>query len=101
MTNPEKILNYLSIARGGEWVREGEIRGIQTAWGFIGYRGDRDVRDLIKSGAVESKMDGKFRVVRRRLSKIEPKNWSKENEFRVELPPAFKSKEAKKQTTLF
>ncbi len=68
MDNKEKILNYLSITRRGEWVREGNIHGIDTEWGWIGYRGERDVRDLIESGQLEKSMDGKFRIVRARTT---------------------------------
>lgn len=64
MTNTEKIWNYLSIARRGEWVREGIIRGIDTDWGFIGFRGDRDVRQMVKDGRLEASFQGKYRVVR-------------------------------------
>lgn len=46
------------------WVREYTIRGKFTDFGFIGARGDRNVRDLIKKGKVEAKFDGKYRVVR-------------------------------------
>lgn len=68
MDNKTKILNYLSISRRGEWVMEGLIRGINTEWGFIGFRGDRDVRDLISQGKLESEKRGKFRVVRARTT---------------------------------
>lgn len=43
---------------------EGTIRGIDTEWGWIGFRGDRDVRQLVKDGKLDAAMRGKFRVVR-------------------------------------
>ena len=68
------ILNHLEELRradpGGGWIKEGLLRGIDTKWGFLGFRGDRDTRDLIKKGMVESKMDGKFRVVRAKMAEV-------------------------------
>ena len=61
MTQKEIIKKYLE---GRGWVKEGLIRGINTDYGFLGFRGDRTVRDMIKSGELEAKMDGKFRIVR-------------------------------------
>ena len=68
------ILNHLEELRradpGGGWIKEGLLRGIDTKWGFLGFRGDRDTRDLIKKGMVESRMDGKFRVVRAKVARF-------------------------------
>lgn len=47
MTQKEIIQKYIHSL--GTWVREGEVRSIRTEWGLIGYRGDRDLRDMIKS----------------------------------------------------
>ena len=62
------ILNYLEDLRRadpeGGWIKEGFLRGIETKWGFLGFRGDRDTRELIKNGLLEAKMEGKFRIVR-------------------------------------
>ena len=65
------ILEYLEDCN--EWKREGEITGIRTPRGdWIGYRGPRDVRQLIRDGKVDSRMNGKFREVRHR-AEITPK----------------------------
>jgi len=56
------ILNYLR--QQGGWIKEGLIRGMNTEWGFIGFRGDRNVRDLIKWGVVDVDTDGRFRIVK-------------------------------------
>ena len=57
------ILNYLKQV--GDWIEEYKIRAIHTPDGhWIGARGDRNVRDLIKWGAIDSAYRGKFRIVR-------------------------------------
>lgn len=65
MTQKQIILEYLKDF--SDWQLEYKIRDINTKWGFIGARGDRDVRDLIKSGKIESSMRGKFRIVKAKV----------------------------------
>ena len=62
MTQHEIIQKYLEHI--GIWKREYEIRCLDTPYGFIGARGDRDVRDMIKKGKLEASMDGRYRIVR-------------------------------------
>lgn len=66
MTQKEIIKSYLK-SRSPEWIKEGLIRGINTDFGFIGFRGDRDVRQMIKDGEVEAKFEGKYRVVKYKI----------------------------------
>ncbi|MEK7111882.1 MAG: hypothetical protein AAB875_01005 [Patescibacteria group bacterium] len=61
MTQKEIIKNYIEQVG---WIEEYKVRAIQTDWGWIGARGDRDVRDMIKSGTLEKKMNGKYCMVR-------------------------------------
>ena len=75
MTYSALILRYLA-ENPDIWFREGKFHGLETSYGFIGYRGDREVRDLIKKGLVEAKMEGRFREIRHK------------QETRVVLPPA-------------
>ena len=65
MKQREIIKLYLN-SRYPEWVKEGLIRGRNTDFGFIGFRGDRNVREMISNGEVEAKFEGKYRVVRYR-----------------------------------
>jgi hypothetical protein len=60
------ILDYLRDLRtwGDGWEKEYNLRAKQTPFGWIGARGDRDVRDLIKDGYLESSKEGKYRIVR-------------------------------------
>lgn len=46
------------------WVLEGKVRSIDTRWGFVGFRGDRTCRDLIRAGILERRKVGKFAEVR-------------------------------------
>ena len=71
MTYEQIILKYLEDLRlhdpiGGGWAREYAIRCKDTPWGFIGARGDRTVRDMVKAGKLEASFEGKFRIVRYR-----------------------------------
>lgn len=67
------ILKYLKDLRDnspdgaypyGGWVLAGKIRSIDTPYGFIGFRGDRDIRDLVKAGCLETGYEGRLRIVR-------------------------------------
>src|SRR5260221_3004672 len=62
MTQYALIIKYLEDVR--DWVFEYKIHGLPTPYGFIGARGDRNVRQLIKDGKVDSRMEGKYRQVR-------------------------------------
>lgn len=62
MTQEEIIIKYLEDL--GDWQYEYKIRSIPTQHGFIGARGDRDVRQLIEDKKVEADMKGKYRIVR-------------------------------------
>ena len=62
MTDKEIILKYLEYLN--DWEFEYKIHGINTPFGFIGARGDRNVRQLIKDGKLEKKLEGKYRMVR-------------------------------------
>lgn len=69
MNQEQIILDYLQDK--GSWVREGEINGLRTPRGeWIGYRGSRTTRDLIRKGKVESRMDGRYREVRFPVEKM-------------------------------
>ena len=68
------------------WVHEYKVHGINTPFGFIGARGDRNVRQMIKDGILEAKMDGKYRIVR-----VKP---------RIELPRAVKGEDSRQNKLL-
>ena len=78
MTNQERIIFYLRDL--DSWVLEGKIRSIETPYGFIGFRGDRDCRELVRKGLLEKRMNGKFSEVRFRRN-------------RITLPPAYAPKQ--------
>ncbi|MCL5224211.1 MAG: hypothetical protein M1361_01155, partial [Patescibacteria group bacterium] len=65
LTQHDIIRNYLD---GKGWVYEYKIRGLDTEWGFIGARGDRDVRQMIRNGELEASFNGKYRIVRLKRS---------------------------------
>mgnify|MGYP001580518437 CR=1 FL=1 len=83
MTQRDIIKAYIESTG---WIKEGLVRGINTDKGFIGFRGDRTVREMLREGILEGKMDGKFRVVR-----VKP---------RVQLPSAFVPKEDSRQDNM-
>ncbi len=62
LTQKQIILAYLK--QHGGWVREYLIRGFQTDFGWIGARGDRDVRELVASKQLLANKDGKYRIVK-------------------------------------
>lgn len=62
MTQHQIILNYLRDLN--DWQFEYKIRGVNTEYGFIGARGDRDVRQLVRDGKLERRLEGKFCQVR-------------------------------------
>ena len=62
MTQKQIIQLYLKDL--GDWQFEYKIRGIRTAHGFIGARGDRDVRQMISDGELDAGWSGKYRTVR-------------------------------------
>lgn len=62
------IVRWLKMIRqqdpNGGWVHEYKIRSVHTPFGWIGARGDRDTRELIKMGYLDKRMDGVYTVVR-------------------------------------
>ena len=66
-SQPKIILEYLKDLN--DWQYEYKIRSLPTRYGFIGARGDRDVRDLIRGKIVDSKMEGKYRMVKYKAPK--------------------------------
>lgn len=68
MTDQQIIMHYLKEVRDyGEndgWVVAGTIRSKQTNYGFIGFRGDRNVRELVSKGRLERRKNGKYAEVR-------------------------------------
>jgi hypothetical protein len=78
MTDKEIIVLYLRDL--DDWMLEGMVRSIDTKYGHIGFRGDRNVRDLVKAGILEKRMRGRFAEVRFKRS-------------RITLPPAFAPKQ--------
>ena len=72
LTQKEIILAYLKDLN--DWQEEYKIRAIHTPFGWIGARGDRNVRELIEDGLVDHDMRGKYRIV-------------KHKETTAELPP--------------
>jgi len=65
------ILKYLESVRAqdpdGGWIKEGLLRSKETSFGWIGFRGDRDARQLYEKGFLEGGWDGKYRIVRWKL----------------------------------
>ena len=84
------ILHYLKYLKDHHvnqgWELEGKIHGIETPFGFIGFRGDRDVRKLIELGLVDPDTTEKgFRKVRineRGEAYITPKKFTQEELLR-------------------
>lgn len=66
MSQQQIIVRYLRDMRafGEGWVKAGTIRSKETRYGFIGFRGDRDCRDLVKAEILEKRMNGGFCEVR-------------------------------------
>ena len=62
MNQKQIIKKYLGAEN--DWVMEGKIRSINTPWGFIGFRGDRNCRQMVADGELEHKMIGKYAYVR-------------------------------------
>jgi len=67
MKQKQIIQKYLESLN--TWVEEYKVRCINTPHGFIGARGDRNVREMIQDGEIEASMQGKYRVVRAKLVK--------------------------------
>lgn len=114
MSQKTIILQYLREI--SDWVLAGKVRSIQTPYGFIGFRGDRDIRDMVREGILEKRMRGKFVEVRaipidqildryptfhpEYMKKISPVGYIKSFPS-VKLPPAFKEKVEENQNKLF
>lgn len=62
MKQKEIIIAYLRELNN--WQFEYKIRALQTQFGWIGARGDRDVRELVKSSVLEKRLKGKYCQVR-------------------------------------
>jgi hypothetical protein len=62
MSQKQIILSYLMDLN--DWEYEHKIRALDTPFGWIGARGDRDVRELIEEGKVDSGWRGKYRIVK-------------------------------------
>ena len=73
MTQQAIIVRYLRDMRafGEGWVKAGTIRSKETRYGFIGFRGDRDCRDLVKGGYLERRMKDGFAEVRYKVKEKE------------------------------
>lgn len=80
MENKEKIIKYLKEI--DDWVLAGKIRSIETKFGWIGFRGDRDTRSLVQAGVLERRLNGKFAEVRYKRD-------------RITLPPSRPQKQAR------
>ena len=61
-TQKEIILAYLKDLN--DWQFEYAIRAINTKFGWIGARGDRNVRELIEEEKLDHDMKGKYRIVK-------------------------------------
>ena len=71
MTQKQIILAHLKDYGG--WEYEFKLRAIETKYGWIGARGDRNVREMLASGELEGKFDryeGKYRMVRYPQEKV-------------------------------
>lgn len=66
MTDKQIIIAYLKLLReqGDGWILGGKVRSIQTPFGWIGFRGDRDCRELVRKGVLEKRMNGKYAEIR-------------------------------------
>ena len=67
MSDYEVILKHLKDIRDKEydgWILEGNVRSVDTPYGWIGFRGDRNCRDLAEVGIIEKNGEGKFVKVR-------------------------------------
>ena len=69
------ILAYLQDLN--DWKREYEIRCMNTPYGWIGARGDRDVRQLVKDGKLLANWDGKYRIVKYKSIDDDVDAWNK------------------------
>lgn len=63
MTQKSLIKKYLESLYP-DWIREFEVHRINTEFGFIGPRGERDIREMLADGEIEGKLEGKYRWVR-------------------------------------
>ena len=67
MSDYEVILRYLKDIRDKEadgWILEGNVRSVDTPNGWIGFRGDRNCRDLMEVGILEKDDKEEFVKVR-------------------------------------
>ena len=67
MSDYEVILRYLKDIRDKEpdgWILEGNVHSVDTPNGWIGFRGDRNCRNLAEVGIIEKDDSGKFVKVR-------------------------------------
>jgi hypothetical protein len=64
MTQREIIKNYLfeALEMGDGWVLGGTIRSKETNDGFIGFRGDRDARQLFRDKEIFARDNEKGQV---------------------------------------
>jgi hypothetical protein len=90
MTQKQIILNHLKDYGG--WEYEFKLRAIETKYGWIGARGDRNVREMLASGLLEGKFDrykGRYRMVRFKKPEIKVETFkvlgSRENK-EIQLP---------------
>ena len=56
-----------------DWIREFEIHRINTEFGFVGPRGERDIREMLADGEIEGELRGKYRWIRAKMCGCEPK----------------------------
>jgi hypothetical protein len=62
------IMDYLRDI--DDWVLAGKVHGIDTPYGWIGFRGDRNCRDLIEAGKLEKKPNEKLCWVRVKRDRV-------------------------------
>lgn len=64
MSQKQIIIKYLQELRQadpfGGWVKEYSLRSKETSFGWIGFQGDRRVRELYKAGLLERRKEGKY-----------------------------------------
>lgn len=63
MSQREIIISYLK-SLNGEWVREYNLRAVQTPFGFLGFQADRRCRELAEEGVIERRLSGKYAEMR-------------------------------------
>ena len=47
-----------------DWLRDENLRSLDTEFGFIGSQGDRRIREMVKAGVLERRLNGRYAEVR-------------------------------------